>query len=79
VIFACLRPHLMQRILRAKALSSTNPASVTASAAWNVRHDPQWLQSTFRPQPKRTRSPVVRTCFVDIYRGQLGENVSGTG
>jgi hypothetical protein len=63
---ACFIPQRKHRNRRAKPLSSTCPASVTASAASNVRDEPQWQHSTFSPQPNRTRSAVVRTCFVDI-------------
>ena len=45
------------------------PKAITACGAVSVRDAPQPVQSTRRAAPKRTRSPVVRTCLVDILRG----------
>lgn len=63
---ACFIPHRKHRKRRATPRNSIKPSPFTAALALSVRDDPQWQHSTFRAHPKRARSPVVRTCLVDI-------------
>ena len=55
------RQHSQARLL--KSAAHTRSTSVTTSAGSNVSDDPQWQQSTFSPQPKRTRSAVFRRAW----------------
>lgn len=68
MIRAAFIPRRMQRNRLGAPLSSTNPKRFTAAFALSVRDELQCLHSTFRAQSKRMRSPVVRTCLVDMRR-----------
>ena len=70
---ACLTPQRMQRKRRDAPRSWTMPNPFTAAFALSVREDPQCVQSIFRAQPKRIRSAVVLTCFVDKRGNQRVE------
>jgi len=58
----------MQRNRFAAPRISTKPKPFTAAFALSVRVELQWVHSTLSAHPKRIRSPVLRTCFVDIPR-----------
>ena len=76
VIRACFIPHRKHRKRRATPRNSIRPTPFMAALALSVRDDPQWQHSTFRAHPKRARSPVVRTCLVDIPVGYAERNDS---
>ena len=69
-------PHREHFDLANTVVKGANPNAATASCALSVRVAPHPRQSILSAAPKRTRSPVVRTCFVDIPARYAGENDS---
>jgi hypothetical protein len=76
MIVARFVPHRMQRKRRDKPVRSTSPSPLTAEVALTVRVEWQCVQSILSAHPNLMRSPVVRTCFVDIPTRYADENDS---
>jgi hypothetical protein len=65
---AAFFPHCPHFRRRRAAYRLPPPAAITQSIAAKVFTDRQWPHSTRTLQPKRSTSPPVLTCFVDMAR-----------